>query len=191
MLLDERLPNYQLSSRHEIELDASQQDVWKAALSYRPGESLLLRILFGLRALPALVKGGGLREFSEGDQSLGPQLERMGFVKLGEEGGREIVWGLAGRFWLPAGGIVRLNSPQDFEAFEAEGQARAAMNIAVEPIGEERTRLSTKTRIQVFGDLARRAFRAYWSVVGPFSGWLRRDALERIAQAAVRGGTNA
>jgi hypothetical protein len=44
--------------------------------------------------------------------------------------------------------------------------------------------VETETRIRYFGDAARRKFRAYWLLVGPFSGLLRRALL-----AGVKSGT--
>jgi hypothetical protein len=44
--------------------------------------------------------------------------------------------------------------------------------------------LSTETRIQYFGGAARRKFRFYWTLVGPFSGTLRRVLLSGIRRRA-------
>ena len=46
--------------------------------------------------------------------------------------------------------------------------------------------LSTETRIQYFGAAARRKFRLYWTLVGPFSGLIRRALLRGVRQQAER-----
>ena len=46
--------------------------------------------------------------------------------------------------------------------------------------------LSTETRIVAVDDAARRAFRRYWVVVGPFSGLVRRRWLGAAREATTR-----
>jgi hypothetical protein len=43
------------------------------------------------------------------------------------------------------------------------------------------TLLSTETRVSATNSTARRAFRGYWRVVGPFSGLIRRRWLRAAA----------
>ena len=114
------------------------------------------------------------------------RLARFGFTKIAEDPGREIVFGLAGRFWRPTGGRRRLPDAAAFEAFADEGCVKAVWNLRVESAGEGASDLTTATRLQCFGAPARRKFRAYWTVVGPFSGLLRRALLRDIARRALR-----
>jgi hypothetical protein len=46
------------------------------------------------------------------------------------------------------------------------------------------TGLSTETRIKCFGRGALWKFRIYWSLVGPFSGLIRKAILERVKTQA-------
>jgi hypothetical protein len=46
------------------------------------------------------------------------------------------------------------------------------------------TRISTETRIQATDQRARRAFAAYWLLVRPGSGLVRRELLRAIARRA-------
>ena len=39
-----------------------------------------------------------------------------------------------------------------------------------------------------YGEAARRKFRVYWALIGPFSGVLRRTLLRRIARRAAEAG---
>jgi hypothetical protein len=63
---------------------------------------------------------------------------------------------------------------------------KAAWNLRIGGTGGVSCDLSTETCIQYFGDDARRKFRRYWTLVGPFSGMLRRSFLKGIARRADR-----
>ena len=110
---------------------------------------------------------------------------RFGFTTLAEDPGREIVFGLAGQFWRPSGGLRHLADAAAFEAFAEDGCVKAAWNLRVERAGGDASDLETETRIQYFGAAARRKFRVYWTLVGPFSGLLRRALLSQVEKLAV------
>jgi hypothetical protein len=66
------------------------------------------------------------------------------------------------------------------------GLARGVWNFAVQEVGQERTVLSTETRV-VCGDTSSRLkFRAYWIVVRPFSGLIRVIMLRAVKNACAR-----
>jgi hypothetical protein len=46
-------------------------------------------------------------------------------------------------------------------------------------------RLTTETRVAAVDDAARRSFRVYWLVVGPFSAVIRKRWLAAIAKRAA------
>jgi hypothetical protein len=129
-----------------------------------------------------VFRGYGRRAWRRGSGTLPERLVRFGFTKLAEDPGRELVFGLAGRFWRPAGGLRHLPDTAAFEAFAEDRCVKAAWNLRVEDIGESESEFSTETRIQYFGASARRTFRAYWTLVGPFSGFLRRALLRSVAR---------
>src|SRR6185436_19359825 len=87
------------------------------------------------------------------------------------------------RFWTHSGGIVRLASPEAWRAYCEDGSARATMNFRIED-----RRVITETRVQTFGPNARRRFRLYWTLVGPFSGLIRRAFLRRSEEICSHGG---
>jgi hypothetical protein len=113
---------------------------------------------------------------------------RFGFTKLDEIPGRELVFGIAGRFWRPAGDLRRLADRAAFDAFAEEGCVKVAWNLRVEPLDDGASLLSTETRIASFGRGARRKFRLYWAVVGPFSGLTRRSLLRGVKRRAEQRG---
>ena len=102
-----------------------------------------------------------------------------GFTLLGEEPGRELVVGMVGRFWLPTAEVCRV-SPDEFVGFARPGYAKMAMNFLTEPMPGGACLLSTETRVMCLGPRARRYFRLYWSLIGPFSGLIRKEALRLV-----------
>src|SRR5262249_6257033 len=140
------------------------------------------RLLFVLR-------GYGARAVRARAGTLPERIERFGFVRLSETPGEEIVFGVAGRFWRPDGDLRRFADAREFVAFAEEGGVKGAWNLRVAGGGEGGggslvTRLSTETRIQAFGESARRKFRIYWSLIAPFSGMIRRSLLRGVARRA-------
>jgi hypothetical protein len=107
-----------------------------------------------------------------------------GFVLLAERAPREIVLGLAGRFWTSAGGISRVE-PDEFRAYDRPGMALAAWNFTVLPT-DEGSLVATETRVRCTDDAAHRSFARYWRVIRPFSGLVRGEALRAVRRAAER-----
>jgi hypothetical protein len=106
-------------------------------------------------------------------------LVRGGFVWLGEDPGRELVLGVIGAFWRPKGGVRRIE-PGEFVAFDEPGWAKAAWNFRLIADGDERTFVTTETRVRVPDEPSRKKFLLYWAAIGPFSGVVRRQALSLI-----------
>jgi hypothetical protein len=154
--------------------------VWRALLAHEFGASLLTRALF-------LLRGYGRRALRTGAGTLPDKIVRFGFTKLDEIPGREVVFGIAGRFWRLDGDLCRIADRDAFAGFVQDGYVKGAWNLRVEPLEDGSSRLSTETRIQCFGDSARRKFRLYWTFVGPFSGLIRRVLLGGVRSRAERG----
>lgn len=178
MLLDQALPTYDVVEHHERIVDAPPAEVWHAVEHFGMGSSPVVRVLGFLRR----PSRAALRPAPAAAEGVERSLVRRGFTLLAGAPGEEIVLGLAGRFWRPRPDVVALATPEDFADFAREGFAKAVMNVRVAPAGAG-TRLSTETRVLVFGTSARRRFRAYWLVIGPFSALIRRDMLRRLAAA--------
>jgi hypothetical protein len=74
-------------------------------------------------------------------------------------------------------------SPTEWAASLTRGSLRIAIDFRAERIPGG-SRLTTETRVKAAGDRARRAFRAYWLVIGPFSALIRRRWLREIQRRA-------
>jgi len=182
--LDEVLPEFTVSKIHRLPVAASPDRVYRAIEEYEIGRAWLVRFLMTVRGYGCRVA----RPASTG--GLVGSLERCGFVSLGGRPGRELVFGLAGRFWRPDG-ILRALTAEEFLAFSEDGWAKAAWNISAAPDGTGGTLLRTETRVLCFGARARRLFRIYWSTIEVFSGAIRMSMLRGIRRKALSTGGDA
>lgn len=133
------------------------------------------------------LRGYGRRARESAVGTFPERLERFGFTKIAERPGRELVFGLAGRFWRPDGDLRSIPDRAAFVAFTEEGCVKAAWNLKIEETDGGSSDFSTETRIQCFGAAARRKFGLYWSLVRPFSGVLRRTLLRGVRRRAENG----
>jgi hypothetical protein len=178
VLLDEIIPTWHFGNHHQIVVDAPSDRVAQAieSLRYDRDASWLVRLFFRARGLD-LPNGPTPRE----------ALTATGFSVLAERPGREIVFGIAGKFWAPRemANLVRVSDAAAFEAFAVPGQAKGAMNLRVEPLDDGRTLLSTETRVLCTDRRARMLFAIYWTLIRIPSALIRVDMLRSIARHAV------
>ncbi len=156
-------------------------------------EAILARDLASSAASKALLalRGYGGRAFAQSKGTFPEKLQRFGFTRLEEDPGRELVFGIAGKFWRYDGGLRPIADRAAFLGFADEGCVKAAWNLRVEESGSGAFELSTETRIQYFGAAARRKFRLYWTLIRPFSGAIRIGLLRGIRRRSDGGGSNA
>ena len=183
MLIDDFMPTFDVSERHHTLALAPADRTYDAARNVDLARSRVIRGLFAARGVPRMVRGR--RRPVPRTMTL-DDLLAAGFVWLGEDPGREFVLGLVGTFWKPSGGVRRIE-PREFAAFEEPGQAKATWNVRVIPDGDDRTFVSTETRVRVPDEASRRRFALYWAAIGPFSGVIRKQALVLIKRNAERG----
>ncbi len=195
--LDQAMPEFEVSELHHRWLDATPDEVYAALLATTSREIRLLGPLMALRQLPAFLAGRGVA--AERTLPVFDALLRSGFLRLAEDPGREIVFGVVGRFWKLAGRPDPGNAPlcsvadrEGFLAFDRPGYAKAAMSFLVRPEGRG-SRLVTETRVAGTDTAASRSFRRYWRLIRPGSGAIRRSWLaavrRRLAASADSGGS--
>ena len=137
-LLDAYLPICDVSARYEIHIPAPPEVVHRALRHADLSQSLVVKALF-------LVRGLGV---ARGPLTL-DRMRREGFMLLGDDAERELVFGVAGRFWKLSGGREPIR-PEEFREFARPGSAKAALNFLVGDASGG-SRLSTETRVQCFG----------------------------------------
>jgi hypothetical protein len=149
--IDDVLPGYDVHELHSIAYGRSLAEALATPVASDP----FVRLLFRLRGVPA-------------EGTIADLFGRLRFEELVRTE-HEVVFGAAGTPWRPGGGIRPF-------AGAAPGTVRVAANFLIDG-----PRLSTETRIEAVDDAARRAFRRYWRIVGPFSAVIRRRWLKQIA----------
>ncbi|MBA3631721.1 MAG: hypothetical protein H0W58_02745 [Acidobacteria bacterium] len=172
MLIDLFLPEYDFSETHDIKIRATAENVFRALNEIDLCESAVIRWLFRLRGMP--TRKMTLRE-----------MQRLRFEVLGESENRELLLGLAGRFWTIKGDLRKINS-QNFREFNEKGFAKAAWNFSLAKSGDE-TRLTTETRIKCLDEKSRKRFGLYWRLIQPFSALIRKEMLKTVKQKAESG----
>jgi hypothetical protein len=170
------LPAHDVAMRHQRRVAAPAAAVWDALHRADLGRSPITRARLTVRGLR---RPGATRRLTL------DTLARTGFVPLAERPGREVAFGLVGRFWTPSGGRVVV-MPAEFRGFARPGYAKAVWTFAVEDDAPGVTRLVTETRVACVDAASRRWFRLYWLLVRPFSGLIRRAMLRAVAREAAR-----
>lgn len=181
MLIESFVPKPDAAEIHKIEIAASPETVYRALWTADLGSSSVIKGLMALRALPEMVLHPGRRRRPPQKVTLHALLA-AGFGRLAEEPGREIVLGVAGRFWRPMGNVLPFNQ-EHFYGPVPPGLARAVWNFLVQEVSPERTLLSTETRVVCGDTVSRWKFRAYWVVIRPFSGLIRLIMLKAVRRA--------
>ncbi len=179
---DAFLPNCDFRAAYQILINAPRSVVYECLLQSDFSELWLTRLLMTLRTMKRMPRHRTPRDLCQ-------RLQGTGFVILEEVPEDEIVIGVAGRFWRPDGGRCMDLTGASFVDFTRPGYAKVAWNfkLSAELPETERTMLSTETRIQCFGRAALWKFGVYWSLVGPFSGLIRKAILKQVkAKAELR-----
>lgn len=182
MKLDELMLRADVAALYETRVKASLERTREALRDADFSQMPLTRVLMGLRKL-----GWSRRKAAQA----GSQEERLraaGFIPIPTGSENEVLLGVVGRFWRPDSGTLCGLTAEEIIAFEREGYAKAMWNFTVERESDSVTRLATETRVVVYGSAARRKFRAYWLLVGPFSGLIRKEMLRLVRRGAEAAG---
>lgn len=174
-LIEELMPRYDAAARYQTLVNAEPARTFDLLQHVDFSRSGIIRCLMGLRTM-----GRSRNAKRDPRQSLTERMRGSGFVLLRQIENQELLIGVVGRFWQARSGIVVGLSSEEVLAFQEPGYAKAFWNFHVASSAPGRTRLSTETRVQTFGPGARRKFRLYWTLVGPFSGWIRKEMLRLI-----------
>ena len=190
MLLDRYLPRYDVTETHAVIIDADTDLTWQAVRRCDLSRSAVIHVLLELRSLPSRLQRafkGRPTEAARPPLTL-KDMERAGFLLLGESPGHEIVFGTVVQPWkavtddqpAPRGEASR------FAAFDTPGYVKVAFNIRVEPYGSRRALVTTETRTAATDPASLRRFTRYWMLAGPFSALIRRLTLRIVKSDAER-----
>jgi hypothetical protein len=168
-LIDEWLPDFDVGERHDVAVPVDPERALELALGTLAAPDGVVRALFAARGMVARKET--IERFFPAHR----------FVVLARTP-TEWVVGAVGAVWRPRGGLVPLGTAEAWRAAEEPGTIKAAADFRAERIPGG-SRLTTETRVKAIDEHARRAFRLYWLVVGPFSALIRRRWLQAIQQA--------
>lgn len=180
-LIKHYLPRYQFAEAHSRYIPATPAHVLDVFARPEVVDDPIVCSLIALRELPNRFVGRlGL---ASGLQNR-PSFSLDDFTFLGRDGDRELVYGLAGRFWQSDYGLVAVNDASAFLALDSTGIAKLVMNFLAEVEGNG-TRLTTRTHVFCGDAEVQRNFRLYWLLIRPASGWIRRRLLKRVHDAVL------
>ena len=191
MLIDRIQPRFDATIVRHAVAEAPAEQAYAAVL----GTDLLalahddsvFRVLFALRGLPdrAMTVLGGEPARAPAPPPEGMRLRDLPasgeWVRLGEDPGRELVFGAIGRFWGPRIRWEAIDAP-GFADYAQPGYGKIAAAISVRPYGEGRALLSYEARTAVTDPESRAAFLRYWRALSPFIGVLLQRTLTAMAR---------
>jgi hypothetical protein len=194
LIIDGVLPRYDVTRIDVCVVDAPPDVVYDAArhLDFLEISSRLVDAAMWLRSAPTTVAAKLRGEeppppppsMRLGDLFDHPEDTGLeGWIGLGEDPGREIVFGAVGAFWeadIPWQTI----DPADFREYAEPGMAKIAASFTAIPLGEGRTLLAYEARTVGTNAEASKKFMRYWRFVNRFVGVIMRAALRTIAADA-------
>jgi hypothetical protein len=184
MLIDSFAPKPDATEIHSIVINAPRQIVYHVLKTADLGQSVIIKSLLALRSIPGYIARPCA--IPQNRQITMQTLMDSGFGLLAEKPGEEIVLGITGRFWRPAGNVSPFNRP-DFDREVPAGFARGVWNFSVSEKVPGKTILTTETRVTCGDAASRRKFLAYWLVVRPFSGLIRLIMLKSVRKIVEAG----
>jgi hypothetical protein len=189
LLIDKYLPEYHLRTVHSILIRQPDTAIFKAVHALTMREVPVVRVLMMIRGLPGIL-GATTLLHTRSPSTMLQDAQRMGFIILDEDFGREMVLGLVGQFWRLKGGVcMDVRDTNAFVSFNAPDYGKAVVNFKVDAMADGGgSVLSTETRVWLTSPGALRQFRRYWRVVSFGSGVIRRAWLRAVKQRAERFG---
>lgn len=162
-----------------VPVAAAPERAWDVARTIDVYRLPLARALFELRTLPERLfarRRGGPRTPSPRariDDMAGAQ---SGFQILAEDVGHEVVVGAIGKVWKPSIEFIRV-PPAKYAAFEQPGFVKVAWCIRVDPRLGGGSWITVDVRVGATDGVSLAKFERYWTLIGPFSHWIRRSIL--------------
>jgi len=183
-LLDWFMPEYEISERHHVNVDAPADITFSTACAMDLQDSGIIRAIFKTREL--LLRGKGQEKTLP--RGLLAQTEALGWAVLAEIPGREIVMGSVTQPWKGSPEFKGV-APNKFAAFREPGYVKIAWTLRADSVGATRSVFRTETRVVCTDATARAKFRRYWSFLSPGIILIRRlslGPLKRVAEYRAR-----
>ncbi|MCD4719891.1 MAG: hypothetical protein K8S13_08525 [Desulfobacula sp.] len=165
ILIDKYLRHYTFNEYHEIVADSPIANVFNVANDFDLSKSKTIAWLFKLRGLP--TQRLNLQDF----------IDDIGFTNLESNAPYENLIG----FWARVK-IAPIPSYEDFINNSISPWIKVVWNFQCEELGENKTKVSTETRVLCVAPITKITFRLYWLMIKPFSGLTRKKMLKIIKE---------
>jgi hypothetical protein len=180
-LLDRFMPTYEVVERHRVLVRAPAETTFAAACEMDLERSRIIRAVFKGREWFMGSEAGPRQK----TRAFVPQMLAIGWGRLAELPGREIVMGSVTQPWL-ADVVFRPLPPERFAAFDDPDHVKIAWTLRVDPAGAGESIFRTETRVTTTDATARRRFRRYWSRIAPGVVLIRWMSLRLVKAEAER-----
>jgi hypothetical protein len=189
LLLDQFIPQYDHAVVYSQVLRAPPQQCFEALVDMDILQIPVIRLLIRARGLPQRVADAVRGRGAEAKEASWPatfrirDLAPLGWIKLGERPGTELVFGIVSKPWQPV--TSRPGEPvaaEQFGGFDEPGFAKIAESTRVDPYGDRFSIVTVESRVALTDEDSRRRFRRYWLMMSPFMKLMRPTimrALER------------
>jgi hypothetical protein len=174
--LDDWLDHPAVRVHHRRAARASADALWREAQDVRLSDTRLLGrvVRWRLPGTPASTRFAELfRDYP--------------FVVL-DEGEHHLVSGLCGRVWTVARDYPRLESPEQFAAWDEPGTVRVLFAHWIEEDSDGRPALVSEARVQPVDRRGALRLRAVWAVVGHFERLVGAEPLPVAVRRAEASG---
>ena len=192
LLLDQFIPQYDHAVVYSQVFRAPPQKCFEALVSMDILQIPVIRLLIRARELPQRLADAVRGRGAEAREVWWPatfrvrDLAALGWIKLGERPGAELVFGIVSKPWQPV--TNRPSEPvaaEQFAGFDEPGFAKIAESTRADPYGDRFSIVTVESRVALTDEDSRRRFRRYWLTMGPFMKLMRPTimrALERQLQ---------
>ena len=173
--LDDWLPDPQVRTRHERTAQATPDGLWRAAETVQVCDAPMLGRIVRWR-IPGTPRDMPFRD-----------LFRCYPFTVLAEGERWMASGLCGRIWTLQRDYPRIDSPQDFLAWDRPGTVRVLFAHWIEPASDGQAAIVSESRVQAVDRRAGLRLRALWALIGRSERLIGAEALRVAARRAEAG----
>jgi hypothetical protein len=171
MLLDKYLPGYDYREVNRTTIETNVEDLFIKVLACDLGRNSIIRLLFRLRGMNTPIHTI-------------EDLERMGFIKLDQEPGKEVVYGMVTHSAMFNSCLEQM-TPSEFINYSDPSSIKAIINLNIETRAGLGHTITTETRILCGSPKMKSRFRFYWFFVRPFSQLSRKLMLREIKKQVL------
>jgi hypothetical protein len=183
-LIDRFMPAPALRQVDCVAVATTPKRAWEVARTMDMYRIPLARALFQLRTLPERLLAG--RRDRPRRPAPTARIDDIagaasGFQILAEETGREVVIGAIGKVWKPSIEFVRV-PPAEYAAFDQPGFVKVTWCVRVDARRGGGSWITVDVRVSATDRASLAKFQRYWTLIGPFSHWIRRSLLRLLSR---------